>query len=124
MQVRRFRPGDDAAWDDLIGRSRARHFLFRRGYMTYHADRFADCSVLVHDGDRLLACLPANRDGDTVVSHGGLTFGGLIDDGTLGTRRTVEALAAVLAFFAAEGATSLVYKPVPHIYHLSPGEED
>jgi hypothetical protein len=124
LQVRRFGPGDEAAWDDLVGHSRARHFFFRRGYMTYHSDRFADYSLLVHDGERLVACLPANRDGNTVVSHGGLTFGGLIDDGSLGTRRTVEALGAVLTFLAAEGATSLVYKPVPHIYHVFPGEED
>jgi hypothetical protein len=124
LRVRRFTPGDERSWDDLIGRSRTRHFFFRRGYMTYHADRFADCSLLVYDGDRLVACLPANRDGDAVVSHGGLTFGGLIDDGSLGTQRTVEALGAVLAFLAGEGATSLVYKPVPHIYHVFPGEED
>jgi hypothetical protein len=124
LRVRRFAAGDEAAWDELIGRSRARHFFFRRGYMTYHADRFTDCSLLVHDGDRLVACLPANREGDAVFSHGGLTFGGLIDDGSLGTRRTVEALGAVLAFLAGEGARSLVYKPVPHIYHVFPGEED
>jgi Acetyltransferase (GNAT) domain len=124
LSVRRFTAGDEAAWDDIIGCSRARHFFFRRGYMTYHADRFTDYSLLVHDGDRVVACLPANRDGDTIVSHGGLTFGGLIDDGSLGTRRMVEALGVVLDFLAGAGATSLVYKPVPHIYHVFPAEED
>jgi hypothetical protein len=122
--VRRFTAGDEAAWDDIIDRSRARHFFFRRAYMTYHADRFVDYSLLVHDGDRVVACLPANRDGDAIVSHGGLTFGGLVDDGSLGTRRTVEALGVVLAFLTSEGATSLIYKPVPHIYHVFPAEED
>ena len=124
LGVRRFEPGDEDQWNTLVDRSRARHFLFRREYMTYHADRYEDFSLLVCAGGRLLAALPASRTGDEVTSHGGLTFGGLIGDESLTARRTVEVLDVVLGFLRAHGIRRLVYKPVPHIYHVVPGEED
>lgn len=122
--VRRFGPGDDAAWDALVSRSRSAHFLFAREYMTYHQHRYEDFSLLVESGSKLLAALPATIDGDTVISHGGLTFGGLIGDESLTARRAVEALGAVLDLLVAHGVRRLVYKAVPHIYHRIPAEED
>lgn len=122
--VRAYEPGDATDWDALVERSRSAHFLFKRGYMDYHADRFEDCSLMVIDSDRLVAALPASRSGDLVTSHAGLTFGGLVADASLTTRRTVAALTAVRDHLAAEGVAELVYKAVPHIYHAVPNEED
>jgi hypothetical protein len=124
LVVRRYEPSDAGAWDAFAATSRSAHFFFQRGYMDYHADRFEDCSLLVHDEGRLVAALPATRSEDVVVSHGGLTFGGLIGDATLTQRRTVAVLEAVRDHLAGEGVAELRYKPVPHIYHRSPNEED
>jgi hypothetical protein len=122
--VRAYESADAAEWDELVRRSRSGHFFFLRGYMEYHADRFDDASLVVHDGERMVAGLPATRHGDTIVSHGGLTFGGLVSPPELTTRRTVVAFDAVLRTLARAGARRLVYKPVPHIYHALPNEED
>jgi hypothetical protein len=124
VQVRRYEPSARGQWDALVERSRAPHFLFERGYMEYHADRFRDLSLMVWDDDRLLACLPANRDGDVAISHGGLTFGGFVADRGVTARRMLEALEVVVEHLGEQGCTRLVYKPVPHIYHLAPAEED
>jgi hypothetical protein len=124
VTVRPYVPADAPAWDDLVERSRSLHFFFKRGYMEYHSDRFTDASLLVLDGERLVAALPASRADDTVVSHGGLTFGGLVSDPSLTTRRTVAALTAVREHLGSKGVRELVYKPVPHIYHVVPNEED
>jgi hypothetical protein len=111
-------------WDELVRSARARHFLFERAYMDYHADRFADASlILVHDG-RPAAALPASRHNDEVVSHGGLTFGALLSDARLTTVHAVDAFEAVIARLRAEGVRRWTYKPLPHIYHLVPAEED
>jgi hypothetical protein len=124
VSVRRFTEADTDAWDATVERSRTRHFFFRRGYLSYHSDRLPDASLLVHDGGRLVALLPATREGAIVTSHGGLTFGGLIGDEMLTTRRALEAMQAITAFLDETGATRLAYKPVPHIYHVIPAEED
>ncbi len=124
MTVRAYAAEDRAAWDALVDVSRSRNFLFRRDYMDYHQDRFQDASLLVLDGDSPVAALPANRDRETVISHGGLTFGGLLSGPELTTRRTVAALGELLEHLRGEGVRTLVYKAVPHIYDLIPAEED
>jgi hypothetical protein len=124
LEVRRYRPEDRAAWDALVDRARAPHVLFRRGYLEYHADRFADHSLVVLVDGTLRAALPAERDGHVVTSHGGLTFGGLITDATASASRVALWLDAIVERLRADGVRRLVYKPVPHIYHRIPAEED
>jgi hypothetical protein len=124
LSVRRYERSDQPAWDELVAGSRTPHFLFLRGYMEHQLGRLTDCSLLVEDGHRLIACVPANREGDVVVSHAGLTFGGVITRSTTGLRRMADVFAAVIGHLRDSGCTSWVYKPVPHIYHLAPAEED
>jgi hypothetical protein len=124
LTVRPYAAEERATWDSLVGSSRSGHFMFLRGYMEYHRDRFVDASLLVFDGEAAVAVLPASRDGGLTVSHGGLTFGGLVSEPKLTTRRTLDALAAVLDHLRNSGSTALVYKAVPHIYHRLPAEED
>lgn len=124
LAVRRYEPEDERAWDDLVSRSRSGHFLFRRGYMDYHADRFADHSLLVYDEGTLVAALPANVEGAAWISHGGLTFGGVLADNRMSTRRMLAVFDALLAYLRELDGEVLFYKPVPHIYHRTPAEED
>src|SRR4051794_39650681 len=77
--VRRYTPALQAQWDEFISRARNATFLFNREYMEYHAERFLDHSLMLHQGKDLVAVLPANMDADGVLaSHDGLTYGGLV----------------------------------------------
>jgi hypothetical protein len=111
-------------WDAFVNTSRNGTFLFRRDYMEYHRERFQDFSLIVIAGDDVSALLPANREGDTVISHGGLTFGGLVLDMRATAARVVAMLWAVLDLLRVEGIRTLVYRSVPTIYHRVPTEED
>ncbi len=111
-------------WDAAVRGARQRHFLFEAGYVDYHADRFTDASLLVLHKGRPLAAIPASRHGEEVRSHGGLTFGGLLMSEAVGAGQVVEAVAAALATWREEGVSRVLVKPVPHIYHLAPAEEE
>lgn len=124
MELRRYAPEDRAAWNDHVASARNGTFLFHRDFMEYHADRFEDHSLLVMDGARLLAILPANRDGQRLVSHGGLTYGGFVTTAAMTADKMLEAFDALVAYLRREGFGALCYKPVPHIYHAQPSEED
>ena len=124
LEVERRDPGGDDPWNSAVRAARQRHFFFERGYLDYHADRFVDTSLLVLRKGAPVAALPASRHGDEVVSHGGLTFGGLLCDASIGVERAVEALGAALAAWHADGVRTVTVKPVPHIYHLAPAEEE
>ena len=126
ITIENYTPRLRQEWDDLVADSRNATFLFNRDYMDYHADRFTDFSLIARDRHgKLFAALPANREGDTVVSHRGLTYGGWI----LPRRRCdvldmLEIWDEMSNFLRANKIKKLIYKPVPHIYHSNPAEED
>ena len=113
-----------AEWDDFVGASKNGTFLFDRNYMDYHAERFADHSLMFYLKGRLYAVLPANvRDG-VMYSHQGLTYGGLIT-GTAARAAAVCSLFDELnAYLRRQGVTKVVYKPVPWVYASYAAEED
>lgn len=111
-------------WDEFVARAKNGVFLFRRDYMEYHAERFRDHSLLFFDGERLAALLPANAAGDALVSHGGLTFGGVVSDERMKTPLMLEVFDALVSHLRERGFSKLTYKAVPHIYHDLPAEED
>lgn len=125
MRIERYEESRATAWDDFVRKSKNGTFLFTRGYMEYHRDRFEDYSLLVVDDDgSLLALLPATRSETALSSHGGLTYGGLVTDDTMKVPKMLQVFEALLRFLQEQSFTSIVYKTVPHIYHRAPAEED
>ncbi len=113
-------------WDALVEAARQGTFLFQRSFMDYHSARFADCSLLFYAGDRrVVAAFPACRMGDAeVVSHAGLTYGGLLTLPSVGAATVLDMYAALKAYYKQSGVSRLVVKPVPWIYHRYPAEEE
>lgn len=121
---RRYTTDDRAVWDAFVCAARSRLFLFERAFMEYHANRYTDESLLCWDDKRLIAVLPASRHGDQLVSHGGLTYGGLILSDKVRAGVVLETFEALLAYARDAGISSLVYKAVPYIFHRQPAQED
>ena len=124
FEIKRYSPDDQSAWNAFVARSRQGTFLFDRRYMDYHRDRFRDHSLMVFKDSRLFALLPANEAGDTLWSHQGLTYGGLLTDSRATTAHVCEVFRAVNACLRAGGFHKVVYKAIPWIYHKLPAEED
>lgn len=129
IAVRRYTSTDAPAWDACVRASRTPLFLFERGYMDYHADRFADHSVLIEDDGRLIGVLPAHTrsaEADSVdyVSHGGLSFGGLLMARNTKTADVLDSMAALVMYGRDHGWRDWIYKAVPHFYAHAPAEDD
>ena len=119
-----YRSTDEAAWNALVAASPNGTFLLDRRFMGYHADRFDDASLLVARRGKLVAVLPANRQGARVASHAGLSYGGLIVADTLGAQHSWELMQALQRYWRGHDVAELLYKTVPAIYHHLPCEED
>nr|WP_199039130.1 GNAT family N-acetyltransferase [Dyella sp. ASV24] len=124
LKVRPYQPSDADAWNVVVGRSRNGNFLHQRGYMDYHADRFADCSLLVERGQEIVAVFPANLRGNVVSSHGGLTYAGVIATHELRADSTLNVFELMGEYYRRNGVERVIYKPVPHVFHAYPAEED
>lgn len=124
LTLRPYAAADAAAWDALVDRSRNGNLLHRRGYMDYHADRFADCSLVVERGGEFVAVFPANVQDRAVTSHGGLTYAGLIAGHALRAESTLALFEQIGNHYRALGVQRVIYKAVPHVFHAFPAEED
>ena len=113
-------------WDSFVRKSKNGTFLFCRSFMDYHSDRFVDASlVFVDTKNRICGLLPANVKENAIYSHGGLTYGGLVLDEKSVQSSVNEMFALAVDYYKDNyQAEKLIYKPVPHIYHQLPAEED
>ena len=50
LTLSRYTPAHRLTWNDFVRQSRNGTFLLEREYMEYHADRFADHSLLFYKG--------------------------------------------------------------------------
>ncbi len=141
MTVVQYSVNNQRLWDQFVRQSRNGTFLLERSFMDYHADRFADCSLMVYDGvelsdeerdfalrlDGLVALFPANwvEEERCVYSHQGLTYGGLIVRQDATQVQVLEAMQAIMRYcMDMFQARRVVYKPIPYIYSTIPAQED
>lgn len=123
-EIIRYNPSHREEWDRFVRASRNGTFLFERAYMDYHSDRFSDMSFLFSFKGKLQAVIPGNINGDTYYSHQGLTFGGLVMNSKVTAVQVLQIFEGLKSLLKELGVKRWVYKPVPHIYHTAPAEED
>lgn len=124
MEIRRYRREDKKLWNSFVSKARNATFLFDRNYMDYHADRFDDNSFMFYHKGKLKAVLPANVAGDTIYSHQGLTYGGLLLDKKATVEDVLECFDSLNSWLRENGISKVVYKALPWIYQQYPSEED
>lgn len=112
-----------AQWDACVQMSKNGTFLHYRDFVEYHSERFKDFSLLVFDGEKVIAILPANRVGETVFSHQGLTYGGLVYSPKVKLAEIIKMLQQILKFLNENGIKKLHFKSIPSIYHSQPAQE-
>ena len=125
IEIVRYTPEYGPAWDALVDAARNGLFQFRRDYMDYHADRFADLSALALIDGQAVALLPASIDRATglATSHGGLTFGGVVVRRDLRGDVAIGAVDALLDGLAEWGARQLEVRLLPHFLASYPSAE-
>ncbi|MDP3197166.1 GNAT family N-acetyltransferase [Tabrizicola sp.] len=111
-------------WNEFILRSRNGTFMHLMDFMSYHRHRYQDFSTVIRKGNEIIAVFPANRVGDTVFSHAGLTYGGLIYGFEQRLSDVRDAMIALVEFYQQRNISKIYYKPVPHIFQKYPSEDD
>ncbi len=110
-------------WNDFVSKSKNATFLFHRDFMEYHQDRFEDFSLLIYKKDKLVALLPANKKGNEIYSHQGLTYGGFVLPNKISFQIVLEAVYEALKFFAERDIEKFIIKQLPKIYYSRPSDE-
>lgn len=124
FEVIRYSAEHKSAWNQFVLNSKNSTFLFDRNYMDYHSDRFEDNSLMIYRKGKLYSLLPANKVGDVLHSHQGLTYGGLLMNDKVTVSESIEVFQVINVYLRECGFTKVVYKPIPFIYHQRPAQED
>jgi len=121
--VKKYEQKDFAIWNDFIGQAKNATFLFHRNFMEYHKERFDDFSLLIFENQKLVSVFPANKLGNSVHSHQGLTYGNLVYNDQTRLSSIIEIFQSVLIFLNENKISKLNIKILPSIYNLKPAEE-
>ncbi|MCI6447370.1 MAG: GNAT family N-acetyltransferase [Prevotella sp.] len=125
MIIQRYDNRMQQSWDEFVARSRNATFLHYRDYMDYHSNRFHDHSLIfLSDKGKIVALLPANAAGETLYSHQGLTYGGMLVSMKSTAKEVIEAFRLLTNYAKEQDFKKIIYKPVPSLYHRYPCEED
>jgi Acetyltransferase (GNAT) domain len=126
--IQDYLPDQAPAWDDLVARAVNGTMLHTRRYLSYHGERFRDRSLLITNSRGWpIGALPAAEDpadASVVTSHPGLTYGGLVHDGSLRGESMMRVLSQIAAHYRALGFARLQYKALPQIYQAEPAADD
>lgn len=127
LNVRLYSPNDADIWDDFCKDSLQATLLHTRRFLSYHGERFADRSLIIEEDGKWLGLFPAAlnpSDNTCVVSHPGVTYGGVLHQGGLRGERMINALAEISRYYRTHGCERLIYKAVPTFYHRAPAQDD
>jgi hypothetical protein len=121
--IKRYQEDDYANWNTFVSQAKNATFLFQRDFMDYHKDRFEDYSLMIYKNEKLVAVLPANKVGEIVYSHQGLSYGGLIYGEKLKLDSVILVFKTILFYLNENKITNIQLKTIPSIYHNKPAEE-
>ena len=123
FQVCKYTNNKKADWDNFIATAKNATFLFQREFMDYHNDRFEDFSLMVYKDEKLYAVFPANKNGENVYSHQGLTYGSFVLQDSAKLKSTFIAFKESLKFLFKEGIKKLDIRIIPTFYNSLPSDE-
>ena len=124
FEIIRYSVEQKTIWNQFVSHSKNGTFLFDRNYMDYHSDRFEDNSLMIYRKGKLYSLLPANKVGNVLYSHQGLTYDGMIMNDKVTVAESVDMFRLLNTHLKEARFKKVVYKPVPFIYHQHPAQED
>jgi len=105
-------------WDIFVDKAKNSTFLFRRDFIEYHNDKFDDFSLIFYINHQIHALLPGNKVENTLYSHQGLTYGGLIVDNNICKNGYFQLYDALKSFLEQKNFSSFVLKQQLSIYDV------
>lgn len=117
FKIKKYSEKDYNLWNDFVNQSETGTFLFHRDFMEYHKDRFEDYSLMIFENETVVAVLPANRKGNELHSHGGLTYGGLLLKENRGGAFSDRLFSLLINFLKAEQFERFLVRFKPSFYN-------
>ena len=107
---------DTEEWNQFLPTTKNNSFLFHRNFMDYHSDRFVDRSIMVYDDNKLVCIVPANIKDNVLISHQGLTYGGIILPINITLFQVIQIVYEILKYINSLNIKSFLLKVIPSFF--------
>ena len=127
ISLRRYTSADTDKWDSFCIDAIQSTFIHTRKFISYHRSRFLDLSLFIERNNEIVGLFPCAQSAYSpleIISHPGITYGGVLHNGYLVGDQMLLALSEIKAFYQDMGYTRLIYRCIPSIYHKAPSEDD
>jgi len=127
INIRKFTENDSKIWDDFCNHCIQATFLHTRLFISYHGGRFIDYSLIIEEENKIVALFPAAvnpSDSSEIISHPGITYGGILHPGNLHGDKMIKVLLLIKKYYELENFSKMVYKVIPYFYHQSASQDD
>jgi hypothetical protein len=121
--VKKYQESDYDNWNAFIGQAKNATFLFHRDFMEYHKDRFEDYSLIILDKGKWVGVLPANRVGNDVFSHQGLSYGTIIIENNVRIKKYLIIVREMMLYLSQQNIDFIYLKLLPKIYNTILADE-
>ncbi len=111
-------------WNSFLELSNNGTFLHNRRYIEYHGDRYIDHSYLIKRNGKIIGLLPCASHDLELISHPGLTYGGLILLRGIHSLDVISIFKQLVAEGKSIGFKNIIYKSIPFIYSKYPTDCD
>jgi hypothetical protein len=121
MDIRRLPERETASWDAFVTGSNNGTIFHSQRFLSYHPkNRFINHHCMVIDKDTLIAVFPAIEHGDTIISHRGASYGGLVVKHGIGIHTVYLAVEHLAAYYRSHGFKKIIATQTPLIYFQDP----
>ncbi len=124
IEVKKYTKANRLMWNDFVKTAKNATFLFHRDYMDYHADRFIDHSALIFQDGKLKSVFAANEENGMIISHGGLSYGGLILEKEARLEDVLSFFYYLLQYYNNHNSKEIIYKCLPSYLATHPSQEE
>lgn len=125
IRIKNYKDSLRPQWESFVTAANNGTIFHRQQFLDYHpAGRFDNRHLMIYDGQRLAAVMPAlvreEPAGTAVISYGGASYGGLVTAPGLGIAQFSRMAEAITEYWLREGAKRIIITQPPLIYMRQP----
>ena len=127
LRIEKYSQKDFDIWDFFCNTSQNGTFLHTRKFIEYQSEKFIDFSLIFLKDEKLIGLFPLaffENNESLIISHPGLSYGGIVHNGDLNGEKMLNAIDLSLEYLKKHNFKKLIYKPIPYIYQIIPSDDD
>jgi len=123
MEIHKYTEKDHGAWEKFVAEANNGTIFHYLKFLSYHPhDRFKSLNLLIEEKGNLVGLFPAVVEDQTVISHRGASYGGLVLKPGLGVHDVYLAADHMVQYLKAQGYKKIILTQPPLIYYQEPDQ--